>query len=112
MRSSPTFSDTRFSLSFFLTTLAKKPRTECCCQSVAFMIAAIVVPFGCRNIPSTVSCLDEALNFLAGVDFSDVGFATAATFELAARFFAGLLFEVEVLRADLAGGDLGLVVDI
>src|ERR1700733_12480707 len=99
MRSSPTFSDTRFSLSFFLTTPAKKPRTECCSQSVAFMIAAIVVPFGCRNIPSTVSCLDEPANFLAGVDFSDVGFATAATFELAAaRFFAGLLFEAEVLR--------------
>src|SRR3984885_1790834 len=42
MRSSPTFSDTRFSLSFFLTTPAKKPRTECCCQSVAFTTAAMV----------------------------------------------------------------------
>jgi hypothetical protein len=40
----------------------------------------------------------EPTNFLAGVDFSDVGFATAATFELAAAcFFAGLLFEVVVL---------------
>src|ERR1700733_7669348 len=110
MRSSPTFSDTRFSLSFFLTTPAKKPRTECCCQSVAFMIAAIVAPFGCRNIPNTLSCLDEAANFVAGVDFSDVGFGSAATFESVARFFAGLFFEVAVLRADLAGVDLGLVV--
>src|ERR1700730_9832645 len=110
MRSSPTFSDTRFSLSFFLTTPAKKPRTECCCQSVTFMIAAIVVPFGCRNIPSTVSCLDEPANFLAGVGFGDVGFNRAATLELAAlRFFAGLYFEVEVLRADFARADLGLV---
>src|SRR6267378_7672141 len=101
MRSSPTLFETKFSLSFFLTMPAKKPRTECCCQSVAFMIAAIVVPFGCLNIPSTVSCLDEAAAFLAGVDFSEVRFATAATFELAAlRFLAGLLFEVEVLRAD------------
>src|SRR5882757_3570091 len=58
MRSSPIFSETRFSLSFFLTTPAKKPRTECCCQSVAFMMAAIVVPFGCRSSPSTASCLD------------------------------------------------------
>src|SRR5260370_23393466 len=58
MRSSPTLSETRFSLSFFLTTPAKKPRTECCCHSVAFTIAAMVVP--CRSIPSTVSCLDEA----------------------------------------------------
>src|SRR5712671_3269213 len=113
MRSSPTFSDTRFSLSFFLITPAKKPRTECCCQSVAFMIAAIVVPFGCCNMPSTVSCLEEAANFLAGAGFSDVGFARAAAVELAeARFFTGLFFEVAVLRADLAGGDLGLVLAI
>src|SRR5258708_6745066 len=113
MRSSPTFSETKFNFSFFLTTPAKKPRTECCCQSVAFMIAATVVPFGCRNIPSTVSCLDEAANFLAGVDFSALGFASAATFEPAeARFFAGLFFEVAVLRADLAGVALGLVVGI
>src|SRR5258705_13382101 len=59
MRSSPILSETRFSLSFFLTTPAKKPRTECCCQSVAFMMAAIVVPFGCRSSPSTASCLDD-----------------------------------------------------
>src|SRR6267154_2698195 len=61
MRSSPILSETRFSLSFFLTTPAKKPRTECCCQSVAFMMAAIVVPFGCRSSPSTASCLDDPL---------------------------------------------------
>src|SRR5450631_1618219 len=66
MRSSPTLFETRFSLSFFLTTPAKKPRTECCCQSVAFMIAAIVVPFGCRSIPRTVSCFDEVPVDLAG----------------------------------------------
>jgi hypothetical protein len=74
------------------------------------MIAAIVVPFDCRNIPSTVTCLDEAANFVAGVDFDDGVFATVAPFELAAlRFFAGLLFEVGVLRADFARADLGLV---
>ena len=28
--------------------------TICCCQSVAFMIATMVVPFGCRSIASTV----------------------------------------------------------
>src|SRR4051794_13644962 len=49
----------RFSLSFFLTTPAKKPRTECCCQSVAFMIVAIVAPFGCRSSRRTTSCLDD-----------------------------------------------------
>src|SRR5580658_2457453 len=74
MRSSPVFSDSRLSLSFFLTTPAKKPRTECCCQSVAFMIVAMVVPFGCRSIASTVSCLEEDRE---GV-FADAGFVTAA----------------------------------
>src|SRR3984957_14377391 len=74
MRSSPIFSDTRLSLSFFLTTLAKKPRTECCCQSVAFMIAAMVVPFGFRSIVSTASCLDEG----RASGFADAGFAATA----------------------------------
>jgi len=33
------------------------------------MIAAMVVPFGCRNIPRTVSCLDEAPVDLAEAAF-------------------------------------------
>src|ERR1700722_1465143 len=74
MRSSPIFSDTRLSLSFFLTRPAKKPRTECCCQSVGFMIAAMVVPFGCRSIASTASCLDEG----RASAFADPGFAATA----------------------------------
>src|SRR5258706_3904549 len=78
MRSSPTFSETKFNLSFFLTTPAKKPRTECCCHSVAFMIAAIVVPFGCRSIPRTVSCFDEVLVDLLEVAFGVVTLDTAA----------------------------------
>src|SRR5947209_17328234 len=94
MRSLPVFSDTRFSLSFFLTTPAKKPRTECCCQSVAFMIAAMVVPFGSRSIASTVSCLEED----GAVAFDDAGcetalsacagFGRAGTLLLARRFAA------------------------
>jgi hypothetical protein len=43
--------------SFLRTTLAKKPRTECCCQPVAFMMAAIVVPLGCLSRARTASCL-------------------------------------------------------
>src|ERR1700733_10609167 len=109
MRSSPTFSDTRFSLSFFLTTPAKKPRTECCCQSVVFVIAAIVAPFGCRNIPSTVSCLDEAANFVADLGCGGAGFATLAMFDLVARFFPRPFFEVEVLGVDFEPADFGLV---
>src|ERR1700692_1038550 len=59
MRWPPPFSETIFNVSFFLTTPAKKPRTECCCQSVAFMIAAIVVPLGWRSSASTISCFEE-----------------------------------------------------
>src|ERR1700704_520607 len=59
MRSSPVFSERRFSLSLFLTTPAKKPRTECCCQSVAFMMAAMVVPFCRRSSARTACCFED-----------------------------------------------------
>src|SRR5258708_28722891 len=111
MRLSPILSETSFSLSFFLTTPAKKPRTECCCQSVSFMIAAIVVPFGCRSIPSTVSCFDEAPLDFTGVC---VGAATLDT----AVVFAGVRFRADGVPARdclilLFGDfDLGLLVAI
>src|SRR5215467_1451100 len=57
MRSPSAFSDVSVKPSFLRTTPAKKPRTECCCHPVAFMIAAIVVPLGCLSSPRTVSCL-------------------------------------------------------
>src|SRR4030088_2667974 len=50
-------SETRLSPSFLRTTPARKPRTECCCQSVAVMIAAIVVPAGIRSIATMRACL-------------------------------------------------------
>src|SRR5882724_3251259 len=46
--------------SFLRTTPAKKPRTECCCQPVAFMIVAIVAPLGWLNSAITVACLEVA----------------------------------------------------
>src|SRR3979490_1754504 len=73
MRPPSVFSEMRLRPSFFLTTPAKKPRTECCCQSVAFMIAAIVVPLGsCSNF-STADCLEGED---AG-DFDDAAFEAA-----------------------------------
>src|ERR1700704_5309878 len=36
--------------SFLRMTPARKPRTECCCHSVAVIMAAIVVPAGARSI--------------------------------------------------------------
>src|SRR5258705_4545399 len=46
--------------SFLRTTAAKKPRTECCCQPVAFMIVAIVAPLGWLSSAITVACLEVA----------------------------------------------------
>src|SRR5450631_1239341 len=57
MRSAPAFSDISVRPNFLRTTAAKKPRTECCCQPVAFMMAAIVVPLGCLSRARIASCL-------------------------------------------------------
>src|SRR4030088_1693706 len=81
-------SETRLRSSFFLTTPAKKPRTECCCQSVTFMIAAIVVPLGSCSIFSTADCLDV----------EDAGDFDDAAFEVSA-LVAALCFETLLLAA-------------
>jgi hypothetical protein len=41
-----TFFELSLSLRRLRTTPARKPRTECCCQPVVFIIAAIVAPVG------------------------------------------------------------------
>src|SRR5437763_2022851 len=38
-------------------TPARKPRTECCCHSVAAIIAAIVAPAGARSMATIWACL-------------------------------------------------------
>jgi hypothetical protein len=60
VRSPSVFSETRVRPSFFRTAPAKKPRTECCCHPVTFMMAAIVVPCGRLNIAITLACLESA----------------------------------------------------
>src|SRR5262249_46435783 len=57
MRPDFVFSDSSVSPSFFFTTPAKKPRTECGCQPVTFEIAAMEVPPLVRSRPRTRSCL-------------------------------------------------------
>src|SRR5260221_12620341 len=52
--------ETRLSPSLLRTTPARKPRTECCCQSVAVMIAAIVAPAGVRSIAMMRACFVSA----------------------------------------------------
>src|ERR1700746_2993783 len=80
MRCLPTFSESSFSLSFFLTTPAKKPRTECACQPVASIMSAIVVPLARCSKDSTVFCFEREP--LAGC--SEMAFDAAFSFDLRA----------------------------
>src|SRR6516165_12023659 len=57
MRPDFVFSEASVNPSFFFTIPAKKPRTECGCQPVAFEIAAMVVPPLVWSRPRTRSCL-------------------------------------------------------
>src|SRR6516162_8931513 len=56
MRPDLVFSASSVRPSFFFTTPAKKPRTECGCQPVTFEMAAMVVPPLAWSRPSTRSC--------------------------------------------------------
>src|SRR6185436_14985558 len=57
MRSPSTFFDSSFNPSLLRTTPARKPRTECCCQPVAAMMAATVAPARSRSIVMTCAFL-------------------------------------------------------
>src|SRR5271167_2820477 len=57
MRPPLALSDVSTNPSFLRTTPAKNPRTECCCQPVAFMMPVIVAPLGCLRRVSTACCL-------------------------------------------------------
>src|SRR5437868_7423633 len=106
MRLPSTTSERRLSLSFFLTTAAKKPRTECCCQSVSFMMAATVAPLGSPSIFSTADCLEDE----AGGTPEDAGFGAT----LGADFGRpGILLSVGCFRVGraLRGGFVGLDFD-
>src|SRR5258708_4544322 len=71
-------------------TPARKPRTECCCQSVTVMIAAIVAPVGIRSIAMMRACLVSGL--AANLDdagaerLRDAGLAVFRTVERVAAF--------------------------
>ena len=95
-----TFVDPSFGLSRLRTTPARKPRTECGCQPVAFIIAAIVAPAGDCSIAITRDCFDPELTFsgLASPAVRLDGLADGADdgdFE-GDRFFAD--FDIEILR--------------
>src|ERR1700738_4081605 len=86
------------------TTPARKPRTECCCQPVAFIIAAIVAPGGDCNIAMTRDCFERVSGLLAlGSAVCCAAFAagTGAGQDIAGRFLADL--DIEILRSVRGG---------
>src|SRR5437879_9234152 len=105
------FSDVSVNPSFFFTTPAKKPRTECCCQPVAFMIAAIVVPLGSCSIFSTADCFDDED---AG-DFDDAAFEPTAAVgfdRVGTLLLVGCFTVRDDLRTVFADFDFDLLVAI
>jgi hypothetical protein len=108
------FFDISLSLSRLRTTPAKKPCTECRCQAVACIIAAIVAPAGDCSIARTRDCFVPetglfcfAALLLSGAfvaeprcsDTVDIGFAGLASLPVATGF------AVEPGPRDRKGGD-------
>jgi hypothetical protein len=92
------FFEVRFNLRRLRTTPARKPRIECGCQPVAFIIAAIVAPVGECSMAITRDCFEPAAASFVCCD----GFA-AAMLEIAVageRFLAD--FDIEILRSVMA----------
>src|SRR5271169_4657526 len=101
MRSPSTFLDSSVRPSFLRTTPAKKPRTECCCQLVAFIIAVIVAPVGTRSIAMTRDCFEPGSAFLilgSGTTcWEGLLIGTGVTDGAAGRFVAD--FDIEILHS-------------
>src|SRR5271169_2102265 len=95
MRSPSVFLDSSVRPSFLRTTPAKKPRTECCCQLVAFIIAVIVAPVGTRSMAMTRDCFEPGLAFLilgSGTTcWEGLLIGTGVIDGEAGRFFAGVV---------------------
>ena len=100
-------------MSFFLTTLAKKPRTECGCHPVAFVMMAMAAPFGCRSIPRTICCFDWVPVDLDETSLGADSLDAAGVFVLVLPgFLAGDRAGRDGLVVHLTGFDLGLLVAI
>src|SRR5262249_45218246 len=99
------FFDPSFSLRRLRTTPARNPRTECCCQPVAFIIASIVAPADDFSIAMTQACLVPGSLFcrfvLLAANCASLATATRVADGTAARFFAD--FDIENLRS-VGGG--------
>src|SRR5262245_45734112 len=99
------FFDPSFSLRRLRTTPARKPRTECCCQPVAFIIASIVAPAGDFSIAITLACLEPGSLVgrfaLLAASWAGLAAATGVADGATARFFVD--FAIEILRS-VGGG--------
>src|SRR3954453_15924619 len=99
MRSPSNFFEASLSLRRLRTTPARKPRTECCCQPVAIIIAAIVAPPGDCSIAMPWACLEPASAFGGfATPLANGTRAVAAPGDAdgaAARFFVD--FDIEIL---------------
>src|SRR4030095_16452644 len=96
--------DPSFSLRRLRTTPARNPRTECCCQPVAFIIASIVAPAGDFSIAMTRTCLEPGSlvgRFTLLADCAGLAAATGVADDATARFFTD--FGIEILRS-VSGG--------
>jgi predicted phage terminase large subunit-like protein len=94
-----TFFQPSFSLRRLRTTPARKPRTECGCQPVAFIIASIVAPVGDCSNAMTRDCFEprSALLGSGSLRRDDFVVGTAAGADAVGRFFAD--FDIEILRS-------------
>src|SRR5262245_27897544 len=96
-----TFCDPSFSLRRLRTTPARNPRTECCCQPVACVMAVIGAPAGDCSMAMTRDCFEPGWAFwpLGLVAACCDGFAgaRAPADDAAERFFAD--FDIGILRS-------------
>src|SRR6266478_1576447 len=95
-----TFFDPSLSLRRLRTTPAKKPRTECCCQPVACIMAAIVAPAGDCSMAMTRDCFERRSAFLppgSTVPCCRAFAAPPAAYGAAERFLTD--FDIKILRS-------------
>src|SRR5258707_9016524 len=96
-----TFFEPSLSLRRLRTTPARKPRTECCCQPVACIMAAIVAPAGDCSMAMTRDCFEPGSAFLlplgAIVPCCGAFAAPPAAYGATERFFKD--FDIEILRS-------------
>lgn len=90
-----------FRFSLLRMTPARKPRTECCCQPVACIIAATVAPAGDRNMAITRACLEDV-----SLSLTEWTMAGCEGFVVVAR--ASLVLGERLFTDFLAGFGIGI----